>query len=185
MEKILLLHGPNLNMLGKREPAVYGRQTLDDIVAAARSLASELGVEVASYQSNVEGDLVTKIQTAPSEFDAIVFNPGAYTHTSIALRDAVLAAGLPVVEVHLSNVHKREEFRHRSFLAGVVEGQVVGFGSGELPARPARRGVDPAQPPAGAAARSAGAQAIDAVRSRRTRSWQSDRRLLRAEGESG
>ena len=129
MEKILLLHGPNLNMLGKREPAVYGRQTLDDIVAAARGLASELGVEVASYQSNVEGDLVTKIQTAASEFDAIVFNPGAYSHTSIALHDAVLAAGRPVVEVHVSNVHKREEFRHHSFLSAVVEGQVVGFGA--------------------------------------------------------
>ena len=129
MEKILLLHGPNLNMLGKREPAVYGRQTLDDVVASARSLASELGVEIASYQSNEEGDMVTRIQAAANEFDAIVFNPGAYTHTSVALRDAVLAAGLPVVEVHLSNVHKREEFRHRSFLAGVVEGQVVGFGA--------------------------------------------------------
>jgi 3-dehydroquinate dehydratase-2 len=129
MEKILLLHGPNLNILGKREPAVYGRQTLDEIVSAARALASELGVEIASYQSNLEGELVTRIQSAPSEFDAIVFNPGAYTHTSIALRDAVAAAGLPVVEVHLSNVHKREEFRHHSFLAGVVEGQILGFGA--------------------------------------------------------
>jgi len=129
MEKILLLHGPNLNMLGKREPAVYGRQTLDDIVAAARALAVELGVEIVSYQSNVEGELVTKIQTAASEFDAIVFNPGAYSHTSISLHDAVLAAGLPVVEVHVSNVHKREEFRHHSFLSAVVEGQVVGFGA--------------------------------------------------------
>ncbi len=129
MEKILLLHGPNLNMLGKREPAIYGRQTLDEIVGAARALASELGVEIASYQSNVEGDLVTKIQSAANEFDAIVFNPGAFTHTSIALRDAVVAAGLPVVEVHLSNIHKREEFRHHSFLAGVVEGQILGFGA--------------------------------------------------------
>ena len=128
MQRILLLHGPNLNMLGKREPAVYGRQTLDDIVAAARALAAELGVEIASYQSNVEGELVTRIQQAPNQYDAIVFNPGAYTHTSIALRDAVLAAGLPVVEVHLSNVHKRERFRRRSYLADVVEGQVVGFG---------------------------------------------------------
>jgi 3-dehydroquinate dehydratase-2 len=129
MERILLLHGPNLNMLGKREPAVYGRQTLDDIVAAARSLASELGVEVASHQSNIEGELVTHIQRAPGHFDAIVLNAGAYTHTSIALRDAVLAAGLPTVEVHISNVHKREEFRHRSLLADVVEGQVIGFGA--------------------------------------------------------
>src|SRR5437588_2634721 len=128
MERILLLHGPNLNMLGKREPAVYGRQTLDDIVAAARALAEELGVEVASYQSNVEGELVTRIQQAGNQYDAIVFNPGAYTHTSIALRDAVLAAGLPVVEVHLSNIHKREEFRRHSYLADVVEGQIAGFG---------------------------------------------------------
>jgi len=129
MERILLLHGPNLNMLGKREPAVYGRQTLDDIVAATRALAAELGVEVASYQSNVEGELVTRIQQAANQHDAIVFNPGAYTHTSIALRDAVLAAGLPVVEVHLSNIHKRERFRHHSYLADVVEGQVIGFGA--------------------------------------------------------
>ena len=129
MEKILLLHGPNLNMLGKREPAVYGRQTLDDIVGAARALAAELGVDIDSHQSNVEGDLVTRIQQAASRYDAIVFNPGAYTHTSIALRDAVLAVGLPVVEVHLSNVHKREAFRHRSYLADVVEGQITGFGA--------------------------------------------------------
>jgi 3-dehydroquinate dehydratase-2 len=129
MEKILLLHGPNLNMLGKREPAVYGRETLDDIVAAARALAAELGVEIESHQSNVEGELVTRIQQAATRVDAIVFNPGAYTHTSIALRDAVLAVGLPVVEVHLSNVHKRETFRHRSYLADVVEGQITGFGS--------------------------------------------------------
>lgn len=129
MERILLLHGPNLNLLGKREPGVYGHQTLEDVVAAVRSLAGELEVEIESHQSNAEGDLVTRIQQAPSRFDGIVFNPGAYTHTSIALRDAVLAAGLPVVEVHLSNVHKREEFRHRSYLAGVVEGQVLGFGT--------------------------------------------------------
>jgi len=129
MERILLLHGPNLNMLGKREPAIYGRQTLDDIVAAARAVASELGIEIASYQSNVEGDLVTRIQQAANQYDAIVFNPGAYTHTSIALRDAVLGAGVPVIEVHLSNVNKREKFRRHSFLADVVEGQVIGFGA--------------------------------------------------------
>jgi 3-dehydroquinate dehydratase-2 len=129
MEKILLLHGPNLNMLGKREPAVYGRQTLEDVVAAARTVASELGVEIESHQSNIEGELVTKIQGDPTRYDAIVFNPGAYTHTSIALRDAVLAAGLPVIEVHLSNVHKRERFRRHSYLADVVEGQITGFGA--------------------------------------------------------
>jgi 3-dehydroquinate dehydratase-2 len=116
-------------MLGKREPAIYGRQTLDDIVGAARALGADLAVEIASYQSNGEGDLVTRIQQAGSQFDGIVLNAAAYTHTSIALRDAVLACGLPVVEVHLSNVHKREEFRHRSLLADVVEGQVIGFGA--------------------------------------------------------
>ncbi|MGH7859460.1 MAG: type II 3-dehydroquinate dehydratase [Candidatus Binatia bacterium] len=129
MEKILLLHGPNLNLLGRREPEVYGRQTLDDIIAAARELAAELGVSIESYQSNSEGDLVTRIQKAAGDCAAIVFNPGAYTHTSVALRDAVLACGLPVVEVHLSNVHKREEFRRRSYLADVVAGQVIGFGA--------------------------------------------------------
>jgi 3-dehydroquinate dehydratase-2 len=128
MPKILLLHGPNLNLLGRREPDVYGRQTLDEIVAAAKDLGAELGVGVDSWQSNSEGDLVTRIQRAAAEYDAIVINAGAYTHTSIALRDAVLASGLPVVEVHLSNVYKREPFRQRSFLADVVAGQVVGFG---------------------------------------------------------
>lgn len=129
MEKILLLHGPNLNMLGRREPDVYGRKTLDDIVAAASELAQELGVTVESFQSNSEGELVTRIQKAVGEFDAIVFNPGAYTHTSIALRDAVLVSGVPVVEVHLSNVHKRESFRRHSFIADVAAGQVIGFGA--------------------------------------------------------
>jgi 3-dehydroquinate dehydratase II len=129
MERILLLHGPNLNLLGRREPQTYGPRTLDEIVQAARALATELGVTVESFQSNNEGELVTRIQRATDEFDAIVFNPGAYTHTSIALRDAVLAAGLPVVEVHLSNVHRREPFRHHSYLADVAVGQIIGFGA--------------------------------------------------------
>jgi 3-dehydroquinate dehydratase-2 len=129
VEKILLLHGPNLNTLGKREPEIYGRQTLDDIVGAALSLGAELGVEVASFQSNDEGELVGRVQHAFSEFAAIVLNAGAYTHTSIALRDAVAAAGIPVIEVHLSNVHKREPFRHHSYLSPVVAGQVIGFGA--------------------------------------------------------
>ncbi len=129
MEKILLVHGPNLNTLGKREPEIYGRQTLEDIVAAARALGAELGVEVSSFQSNSEGELVSRVQRAASEFAAIVLNAGAYTHTSIALRDAVAAAGIPVVEVHLSNVHRREEFRRHSFLSAVVAGQVSGFGA--------------------------------------------------------
>ena len=129
MERILLLHGPNLNLLGRREPDVYGDETLDDIVRAARGVAQELGVALDSYQSNSEGDLVTRIQRASTDCDAIVFNPGAYTHTSIALRDAVIAANLPTIEVHLSNVHKREAFRRHSFLADVVAGQIIGFGA--------------------------------------------------------
>lgn len=128
MEKILLLHGPNLNLLGRREPDVYGSQTLDDVVRLAKKLGEDLGVAVDSYQSNSEGDLVTRIQRAVGEIDAIVFNPGAYTHTSIALRDAILGVGIPTVEVHLSNVHKRESFRRHSYLADVVAGQVLGFG---------------------------------------------------------
>jgi 3-dehydroquinate dehydratase II len=128
METILLLHGPNLNLLGRREPEVYGHDTLDDVVRLAKKLATDLGVEIESFQSNSEGELVTRIQRAMGTVDAIVFNPGAYTHTSIALRDAILAAALPTVEVHLSNVHKREPFRRHSYLADVVAGQVVGFG---------------------------------------------------------
>lgn len=128
MERILLLHGPNLNLLGSRETSVYGRRTLDDIVSAARALGEELGVRIESYQSNAEGDLVDQLQRAAGAFDAVVFNPAAYTHTSIALRDAVLAIGIPVVEVHLSNVHKRESFRRHSYLSDVAAGQIVGFG---------------------------------------------------------
>jgi len=128
MERILLLHGPNLNLLGRREPETYGRKTLDDIVSEARAVAAELGVTIESYQSNSEGDLVTRIQRAVGEFDAIVLNAAAYTHTSIAIRDAVIFAGLPVVEVHVSNVHRREEFRRHSYLADVAAGQVIGFG---------------------------------------------------------
>ena len=129
MARVLLLHGPNLNLLGKREPEIYGRQTLDDIVTAARSVASELGVEIESFQSNSEGALVDRIQAAAGVVDAIVFNPAAYSHTSIALRDAVVASALPVVEVHLSNIHRREAFRKHSYLSDVVAGQVVGFGA--------------------------------------------------------
>jgi 3-dehydroquinate dehydratase II len=128
-DKILLLHGPNLNLLGRREPDIYGRKTLDEIVAAARLLAAALGVEIASFQSNSEGELVNRIQRAPGEFDAIVLNAAAYTHTSVAIRDAIVFAGLPVVEVHLSNLHKREPFRHHSYIAAVAAGQVIGFGA--------------------------------------------------------
>ncbi len=128
MIRILVLHGPNLNMLGVREQDLYGHQTLNDINGLLDSWAKEAGVHLEAKQSNHEGDLVTFIQEARGQFDAIVINPAAYTHTSIALRDAVLSAEVPTVEVHLSNIHQREEFRQHSFLAGVALGQISGFG---------------------------------------------------------
>jgi 3-dehydroquinate dehydratase-2 len=128
MLHILVLHGPNLNLLGTREPAVYGAATLAEINAGLVTLGKELGVAVEARQSNIEGELVTWIQQAPSQFQGLVFNPAAYTHTSIALRDAIVGVGLPMVEVHLSNIHGRESFRHRSYLASVALGQISGFG---------------------------------------------------------
>jgi 3-dehydroquinate dehydratase-2 len=126
--KILVMHGPNLNLLGKREPEIYGSFTLDDINKRIAALAGELGVEVSFYQSNHEGELVQKIQDSMGACQAIVINPGAYTHTSIALRDAISASGIPTVETHISNIHKREEFRKHSYIAGVAIGQIAGFG---------------------------------------------------------
>ena len=128
MIRILVLHGPNLNMLGLREECIYGTQSLDEINSLLTSWAEKERVELEVKQSNHEGELVTWIQEAKDKFDAIVVNPAAYTHTSVALRDAVLSAEVPTVEVHLSNIHQREEFRHRSFLAGVALGQICGFG---------------------------------------------------------
>lgn len=126
--KILVIHGPNLNLLGRREPGIYGSMSLDSINARLAELGSELGVEVESFQSNHEGELVTRIQQSAGKFDAIVLNAAAYTHTSVAIRDAVLAAETPVVEVHLSNVHKRESFRHKSLISDAAAGIIMGFG---------------------------------------------------------
>jgi 3-dehydroquinate dehydratase II len=127
-KKILVLNGPNLNLLGKRQPEIYGTLTLEQINQKVRALAKELGVEVEIRQSNHEGELVTWIQEAPKQFGAIVINPAAYTHSSIAMRDAITAAGIPTIEIHLSNIHKREPFRRHSHIAEVALGQIAGFG---------------------------------------------------------
>jgi len=126
--KVLFLNGPNLNLLGKREPEVYGRTTLAGIEAKVQQRAKELKVQVDFRQSNLEGELVGWIQEAKKGFDVIVINAAAYTHTSIALRDAISAVGVPAIEIHLSNVHAREEFRHKSLIAAVCRGQICGFG---------------------------------------------------------
>jgi 3-dehydroquinate dehydratase II len=126
---ILVLHGPNLNMLGTREPDVYGTTTLAEIEASLAKLGAELGWSIETFQSNGEGELVTRIQHAAAGNSGILINPGAYTHTSVAIRDAVAAVGIPTVECHLSNIHKREEFRHRSLIVDVAVGQVMGFGA--------------------------------------------------------
>jgi 3-dehydroquinate dehydratase-2 len=127
--RILFLNGPNLNLLGQREPEVYGRTTLADIEARVRQRARVLSVEVEFRQSNLEGELVTWVQQAKRHFDVIVLNAAAYTHTSVALRDAIAAVGVPTIEIHLSNVHAREEFRHKSLIAPVCRGQIAGFGA--------------------------------------------------------
>lgn len=126
---VLLLNGPNLNLLGTREPEIYGRTTLSDAEALCRDRAAALGLTVECRQSNSEGTLVDWIQEARGRFDAIVINPGAYSHTSIAILDALAAIALPVVEVHLSNIHQREDFRHHSHVSRVATGVICGFGA--------------------------------------------------------
>lgn len=126
--KILILHGPNLNLLGTREPEVYGSMTLEDINNTLIELGNELGVEVQCSQSNHEGALIDALHEARTWANGVVFNPGGYTHTSVALRDAISAIGIPVIEVHLSNVYAREEFRHTSLISAVCKGKILGLG---------------------------------------------------------
>jgi len=125
---VLFLNGPNLNLLGQRQPEIYGRTTLADIELKLREMAAKAGVSVDFRQSNHEGELVTWVQEARGNASVIVVNAAAYTHASVALRDAIAAAGVPTIEIHLSNIHAREEFRHRSMIAAVCRGQIAGFG---------------------------------------------------------
>ncbi len=129
MKRVLVIHGPNLNLLGVREPSVYGTTTLADIDRALVARGAESGITVDTMQSNAEGNIIDAIHAARGTYGGIVMNPGAYTHTSVAIRDAVAAVGIPVVEVHLSNIHAREEFRRTSLIAPVAVGQICGFGA--------------------------------------------------------
>jgi len=158
--RILVLHGPNLNLLGSREPSVYGTTTLAEIDAALAALAADAGAELECFQSNHEGALIDRVQGAPERCDGVLINPGGLTHTSVSLRDALAATTLPVVEVHLSNVHAREEFRRHSFVSPIARGLICGFGAESYTLglrallgilRPARR----ARPKARAAAKPA------------------------------
>ncbi|RKP51155.1 type II 3-dehydroquinate dehydratase [Trinickia fusca] len=129
MTRLLVLHGPNLNLLGNREPQVYGHVTLDQINRALAERARQAGIELTTFQSNHEGQLVDRVQAAPAEkVDFILINPAAYTHTSVAIRDALAGVGIPFVEIHLSNVHRREPFRHHSYFSDLAEGVICGLG---------------------------------------------------------
>ena len=127
--KVLVINGPNLNLLGLREPGIYGAETLADVSAKLDKLAPELGLEVEHFQSNSEGDIVTRVQQARGNTDYVVINAGAYTHTSVAIRDALAGVDIPFVEVHISNVHAREAFRHHSYLSDRAVGVIVGLGT--------------------------------------------------------
>lgn len=128
MKKVLIINGPNLNLLGTREPEIYGKTTLKDIETELKNKAEKLNVEIECFQSNHEGEIVDKICGAKGKFDAVIINPAAYTHTSVAIRDAFAAVDIPAIEVHISNVYSREEFRHNSLIAPVVIGQIAGLG---------------------------------------------------------
>ncbi|MFA5104532.1 MAG: type II 3-dehydroquinate dehydratase [Candidatus Margulisiibacteriota bacterium] len=128
MKKILVIHGPNLNLLGDRENSIYGDTTLEDINKEIQVLAKELGLEIGFFQSNVEGEIVNAVQKAKGVYGVLIINPGGYTHYSVAIRDAISAVQIPAIEVHLSNIHSREEFRQKSVIAPVAKGQIMGFG---------------------------------------------------------
>ena len=127
--QVLMLNGPNLNLLGKRQPEIYGSLSLSEIEQQVRALAKELGIEIDFRQSNSEAELIDWIHDSAGKFGALVINPAAYTHTSLALRDAISAVGIPTVEIHISNIHRREPFRHHSYIAEVAVGQITGFGA--------------------------------------------------------
>ena len=129
MRQLLILNGPNLNLLGEREPEIYGRQTLAEAIEAARAVAAECGFEIAHLQSNHEGELIDRLQAARGEVDGIILNPGGLTHSSVALRDAVAGVGIPTIEVHLSNLARREDFRQTSLVSGVALGVIAGLGA--------------------------------------------------------
>ena len=126
--KILVIHGPNLNMLGKREPEIYGKTTLDEINSELEEIGTTLGIFVETFQSNHEGAIIEKIQESAATQKGIIINPAAYTHTSIAIRDALLALDIPIIEIHISNIYKREPFRHKSLISDVVTAQIAGLG---------------------------------------------------------
>jgi 3-dehydroquinate dehydratase-2 len=128
MKKILIINGPNLNLLGTREPEIYGKFTLADIENKLKDFAKKIDVEIECFQSNHEGEIVDKIGGAKNNFEGIIINPAAYTHTSVAIRDAISSVGMPVIEVHISNIYSREQFRHNSFIAPVAVGQISGLG---------------------------------------------------------